>query len=133
MVCIWSPQVSSPKCILDMGAQNIRCASKVELLASLFQNGWIAGPLVRDPHLPGGPLVLAESMISKSRLYFVCLLELQSLWDVGVPFVAIAMPDEYYHCCLQVSGHRMAQIVAREDFARLSNTDFKLLRKGAPT
>ena len=114
-----------------MGAQNIRCAPKVELLATLFQDGWIADPLARDPHVPGGPMVLAESMLSKSRLYFVCLLELQSMWEAGVPFLAISMPDEYYHCCLDVSGQRMRQIVAREDFARLTNTDFKLLRKGA--
>jgi hypothetical protein len=52
------------------------------------------------------------------------------LWDAGIPFVAAGMPDEYYQCCLELSGERMRVICDRVDFARLSNEQWKRLREG---
>lgn len=113
-----------------MRPHNLQQASKVELLASLMRHGWAPVSHIDNPHALDTPLEFVEGMISKSKLYFACLAQAPMLWDVGVPFVAPNMPDEYYQCCLELSGPHLVAICERPDWARLSNGQWRRLRQG---
>ena len=113
-----------------MPVHNLQLASKVELLASLLQHGWVPVSHIDNPHMRNMPLELVEGMLSKSRLYLACLVQACTLWDVGIPFVAPNMPDEYYQCCMELSGSNMTAICARPDWARLANAQWRRLRQG---
>ena len=81
--------------------------SKLELLAMLLDAGFrpletLEGKLLR--YVPGGDPIVSTSMIMRSKLYFVALLQSQRLFSEGLKEFHHACCHAYYHCLLHIGS-----------------------------
>jgi hypothetical protein len=99
-------------------SEHIESHHKLELVMELQRSGWVQDFVV-DQHGPDAEKKFSLPMVSRSKLYFACLIRASDVWKRGGTCILANMPEGYYKCVLQLES--LAVLVAIGDEDGLNN------------
>lgn len=124
--------ISAPCKALGLAPLAIESASKFELMALLWREGWDCRDLVLEPQTPEGARVFSLTMSLRSRRYFVALASCEEIFAKGVTRIFHNCPDGYYRWLLQLGAESMEALHNHPHFEALGNQDFVQALAGKP-
>ena len=124
----WTTATSSHVHSLDVEPSNLHLASKADLIIYLLRHGWqmVYGNI--EPYVIGTE-VFAHLMVSRARVYFLCLAVASDIFEKGAPCIHHLMPEHYYLCLLRL--HELGPLHARADLLNMTNIEFRAVWKAS--
>jgi hypothetical protein len=115
-------------CLLPLARQAHLQAHKLALVLEVQRQGWVEHYLVSE-HRPGDERKFLMEMSVRSKLYFVCLLRADEIFQSGVDVILGNMPEQYYKCLLDAQVVERLRAYALEDVRRMQNKHFSAILK----
>lgn len=104
-------------------------SSKLAMIVELLAQGWSPRPFLGDGHVGDDRRFFSVPMLSRSRFYFVCLLNASAILGKGAMVIMDGKPESYYHCLLRLPD--ISKLRTLPDFERLKHSHFvEMLRQG---
>lgn len=103
-------------------------AAKLDLLLQLRRCGWEGRAVLTDPLVLDGPLLFSYSMILRSKMYWIALLEHHSIFKKGADKILHNQVESYYMCLLRMSN--LQGFHDKEGFTNFTTKHFQAILDG---